>query len=122
MEIRIGSDCAEAQPVPSAPANLRVAPGDGVLIVDWDSPTGNFTDFELQHKAQSAADQDATTAGDPDTGWVSQTHERGSIHIRLSGLVNGTAYDVRVRANSAGGPGPPGPEGRGHAAARAGRA
>ena len=104
VEIRLGSDCAVAQP-PSAPQITGISPGDGSLSVRWTAPsTGVVTGYELEWKAQSAPDAPATTADDPDTGWVSTTNEVTGA-ITFSGLDNGKTYDVRMRATSDVGPG-----------------
>ena len=105
--VRIGSNCAGAASAPGAPAITHVTAGDRQLNVVWTAPTqGSFTGFEVEYKAQSAADQAATTAGDPTTGWV-QVHDasEGTAHDSelITGLEPGETYDVRVRAVGPGG-------------------
>ena len=106
VEVRLGSDCAVAQP-PTAPRNLRVTARNAGLALAWDSPSqGIITGYHLEWKAQSAADQAATTAGDPSTGWVRYSAlTSGHVGHDITGLANGSAYDVRVRATSAAGDG-----------------
>ena len=108
VEVRVGSDCAAAAEVepPAAPTNLRIYPKDGGLDVAWNAPPGSVVaGYEVQWKAQSAADAPATTAGDPGTGWVSSS-VGNATGIEIGSLANGTAYDVRVRASNAAGDGP----------------
>ena len=77
--IRIGTACAVAVP-PTAPTNLRVTPGDGVLTVNWRaSTTGNYSSYELAWKEQAAADQDATTAGERPPGTVRVAARTGAV-------------------------------------------
>ena len=108
VEIRIGSDCAVMVPL-SAVQNLIVTPRNGELSLQWSSPLeGAATGYEWEWKAQSAPDAAATTANDPSTGWV-RGSERRSISISgttITGLVNGTTYNVRVRPIGDGDPGP----------------
>ena len=91
---------------------LSVAPGDGSLALTWNKPWGPNTAYEVNWKASTAPDADATAPGDPSTGWVAprvllngSTWETEYLHreeYTIGGLVNGTAYDVRVRQISGG--------------------
>ena len=94
-QFRVYDDDARA-----APANLAATrPGSGQLGLSWDDVTGGVSHWEVQHKTTAAADQAATTAGNANTGWVSQTVASGTLTATLSGLAIGVGHDVRVRGN-----------------------
>ena len=96
--------------VPDAPTGLTLTVGDTQLVAAWDAPadTGGapITGYDVEYKTDTAMGQAASTANDPATGW---TDANVSVDVpartaTITGLTNGTAYDVRVRAvNSAGG-------------------
>ena len=109
VEIRIGSACADVVS-PSAVRDMSLGVGDGAISVSWSAPSqGVASNFEVEWKEQSASDVRARTANDPGTGWVRKVvgvlvNLEHSTLIR--NLVNGTPYDVRVRAGNAAGHGP----------------
>ena len=83
----------EAQ-APGAPRNLRATTGNsGELAVSWDAPRSNdvseITGYKVQWKE---------TSGSWDTlADVSETTVTGTAHT-ITGLTDGTEYDVQVRA------------------------
>ncbi|OOV36721.1 hypothetical protein BO98_00680 [Candidatus Synechococcus spongiarum LMB bulk10D] len=85
--------------LPAAPAGLSLTPADRKLTASWTKPAGRVAGYELRYKQTSAADQAATTAGDPSTGWVASTPSGTVTSAEITGLTNGTAYHVQVRAN-----------------------
>ena len=112
VTVRIADDDAPgrvpADAGPSAGLVLSVATGDGALALTWNKLWGPNHSYEVQWKVSSAPDADATTPGDPSTGWVApgrarivngvpQTRYTSRTAYTIGGLANGTAYDVRVR-------------------------
>ena len=82
---------------PGAPGLSPLAAGDGALTASWTKPDGPVTGYQVRWKETAATDQEATTNGDPSTGWV-KGGEMTSGPTSITGLTNGTAYDVQVRA------------------------
>ena len=65
-----------------------VSPRDAALLVDWDAPGDGgaaITHYDVGHRAGT-------------TGAWTETEVRGRTKTTISGLVNGTSYDVRVQA------------------------
>ena len=83
---------------PAAPSGLSLTAGSGKLSASWTKPAGPVTGYELRHKQTTAMDRTATTAGDPSTGWVTSTASITTTSAEITGLTNGTAYHVQVRA------------------------
>ena len=79
-----------------APDNLNVAPGHEKLTLTWEAPeeTGgiNLTGYKVQWKANTVTDWDTQTG-------VTEVSESG-LTREITGLTNGTTYDVRVRADN----------------------
>ena len=101
ISLSLGAYCTAGGTPPAAVVTgLMVNAGAEKLDLSWTAPTVTFTGYEVQYKETAAADQSATTADDPSTGWVARTHTGlGTTHA-ITGLTNGTPYDVRVRADS----------------------
>ena len=80
------------QPIaPNAPPGLTVTPGDGELTARWTAPPGvNVSRYEAQIKLKSASLWPGT-----------DTDATGTSHT-FRGLVNGSAYQVRVRTVAVG--------------------
>ncbi len=83
---------------PAAPSGLSLTAGSGKLTASWSKPVGPVTGYELRYRAATAANQTATTAGDPSTGWVTITPSGTTGTAEITGLTNGTSYRVVVRA------------------------
>ena len=59
-----------------------------------------MTGYDVEYRTTDAPDQPATAPDDPTTGWVAVTRI-GTTTVRvISGLTNGTTYNVRVRAKN----------------------
>ena len=82
--------------LPNAPNNLRVTPGNEKLALTWDEPTTKVgvtvNRYKVQWKEDSVADWDSQTG-------VTEVSVSGLTH-EITGLTNGTTYDVRVRADN----------------------
>ena len=91
----------EGDPAPPEPEvqglELQASGGDGVLYLSWQEQWSNNDGYDVQYKLSSAADQPATTAGDPATGWVDAGHTGKERSLTITGLTNWVDYDVRVR-------------------------
>ena len=82
---------------PEQPDAPTLTPGDGQLTVTWTAPAENgspLTGYNLRYQA------------DTDTVWTSHTHTGTDTAATITGLTNGTAYTVQVRAVNARGNSP----------------
>ena len=83
---------------PSAPSTPRLEAGDGELTVRWTAPADNggaIDDYDVRYRTGAAAWRSL-----PDG--VKSTATTAAI----TGLTNGTAYEVQVRAGNSAGDGP----------------
>ena len=93
---------ANAQSTPAAPTIDSVTSGDTQLDVAWTAPAGEtgITAYDVRHIKTSedeSVDADWTVVDD---AWTS-----GTLEYTITGLDNGTQYDVQVRAVNASGDG-----------------
>ena len=93
---------------PEAPVISAVAPGDGSLTVSWTAPTETgdaaiiFYDLRyIRSDADETVDANWTVIED---AWT--TTADGDLEYVISGLTNGTEYDLQVRAVNSAGDGP----------------
>ena len=97
---------------PDAPAIGSVTSGDRMLTVAWSAPAEdggrNITAYDLRYIRSDAADKSEANWTELDRVWSS-----GALQYDLSGLTNGVAYEVQVRAVNAVGAGPWSPVGTG---------
>jgi len=100
---------------PAAPTSLTVTPRNGGLDVSWLAPTRTtdassnddpeVTGYAIQYRVCTAADE--TCRSSPRWGtWRSFSHSGTRTSTTISGLTNGTAYQVQVRARNSAGLGP----------------
>ena len=98
--------------VPAAPTGLSFSPGPraDTIAAAWTAPddtlTARVTGYEVRYKELHAPNADATVAGDPTTGWVTEqvgTTPRATLDAEYALRRN---YHGQVRALSASGPGP----------------
>lgn len=100
---------------PAAPTSLTVTARNAGLTVSWAAPTRTtdarsnddpeITGYAIQYRACTAADRTCRSSERWDT-WRSYGHSGTRTSATLSGLTNGTAYQVQVRARNSAGLGP----------------
>ena len=87
---------------PSAPTAPTLTTGDAGLTAAWSAASGNgsaITDYDVQY-CSSGCTSDANWTSLPDTAPSIQ------LNSTITGLTNGTTYQVRVRAENSVGAGP----------------
>ena len=69
---------------------LTLTPGDAEIAASWTAPSGGTpTDYDLNYKLSSV------------TNWTDASHTGTGTTATIDSLTNDSAYDVRVRANTA---------------------
>ncbi len=100
------SASATPQGVPGTPELDDVVPGPQRLTVTWKGPDSDggsaITSYDLRHKESADPDQPASWT-EISPAWTSGS---GTLEYEISGLENGTSYDVQVRAVNSVDPGP----------------
>ena len=93
---------ASAQSVPAAPTIDSVIPADTTLTVAWSAPAGEtgITAYDVGHIETSADEMVEANWTTVDDAWTS-----GTLEYTITGLTNGTEYDVQVRAVNSNGDG-----------------
>ena len=105
------SAMTEAAPVPDRVSGVMVEAGDKRLMAEWDAPfadvnssstTLTIAEYHVQYRTTQTADMAAGK-------WMPEKEDGMTVMMaeaEIPNLMNGTSYDVRVRAeNSAGGMG-----------------
>ena len=89
--------------------------GDRQIVVQWNEPADSgspIRDYDVQYRPCTATDSDAsvlTCEPDDDAtwgSWRSRSHSGTAQISTITGLTNGTAYQVQVRASNSNGAGP----------------
>ena len=81
--------------VPSAPARPTLTPGDRQLGVSWTAPASNgaaITDYDVRYRRSGG-------------GWTDHPVQFPDRSTTITGLENGTSYEVQVRAGNSVGKG-----------------
>ncbi len=105
---------AQTVTAPSVPQNVQVTPGDGKLTLTWQAPsswgTWSANSFEISWKLSNAADNTwvgvrgpGITNGFTDSSTATSFSFGGlqpNIDTTSREVANGTAYDLRIRAES----------------------
>ena len=96
---------------PAAPTNLGVSASNAQLDLTWNASVG-ATGYEVHYTSLSAGyapdtwpalDESEFYRYRPGNGWVALPHTGTTASQTISGLTNGTAYRLRVRAKNAAG-------------------
>ena len=93
---------ASSATVPSRPAAPELTLGDRRLTASWRAPADNgapIIDYDVRHR--------------PSRGTWTEIAGRRTTSVSITGLTNGTEYEVQVRARNSVGPGPWSPTARG---------
>ena len=95
-----GSAWAQTATVPPAPAIESLTPSDQAITVVWTAPGSDggsaITSYDLRYISSVATDKDDANWTVEDDVWSS-----GALQAAISGLTNGTSYDVQARAVNA---------------------
>ena len=100
---------------PDAPTTLTMSKGNRLVGLTWSAPTGKnvtVTGYDVQYQACDTTTTDASSEKcDADRNliwgaWKSHSHSGTGITTTITGLVNGTKYQARVRARNSNGAGP----------------
>ena len=93
---------ASAQTPPAVPTIDSVSFGDTTLTVAWTAPAGEtgITAYDVRHIETSEDETDDTKWTVVDNAWTS-----GTLQYTITGLTNGTEYDVQARAVNSNGDG-----------------
>ena len=90
-----GTPAPEPPAVPSTPARPTLTPAHGRLGVSWDEPAsdGAITDYDVRYRRSGEA-------------WSYHAGRFPGRRTAITGLTNGTSYEVQVRAGNAVGESP----------------
>ncbi len=101
---------ATPEELPSFERAPDLTPGDRQILVQWNEPgySGSaITDYDVQYRACTATPKDCSDSETEVWGsWRARGHSGTGKVSTITGLTNGTAYEVQVRARNANGVGP----------------
>ena len=87
-----GSTVSTGSTVPDAPTSLTLTPSGSQIEANWTAPGNNggsaITGYSVQYKTGVSAT------------WIDWTHTATSTTATITGLTNGTEYDVRVASKN----------------------
>ena len=86
-----------------APAISAVTPGSGSFTIAWTAPGPDITAYDLRHIESASPDKSDSNWTVAEDVWTTGS---GDLNHSVTGLDNGTKYDVQVRAVTADGNGP----------------
>ena len=99
-----GSITVTPHTMPTAPAIVSVAAGDGALTISWTAPTDtgglNIQGYDVRYIPVEENSRGATWTEEQDV-WT-----LGSLEHTVTGLTNGVRYDLELRAVTSAGDGP----------------
>ena len=99
-----GSARAQTATTPATPAIASLTPSDQAITVVWTAPASDggsvITSYDLRYINSDATDK-------ADTNWTDELNvwNSGALQATITGLTNGTSYDVQARAANANGNG-----------------
>ena len=99
IRIRVNGSAAP----PLEPTGLTAAPGggSGQLDLSWTAPAGTLTGYDVHYTSSATVANHAAPGSNAATGWVAVSRTETSpptASQSITGLTNGAAYRVRVRA------------------------
>ncbi len=106
------SQTASATPeqLPSFERAPALTPGDRQILVQWNEPAFSgsaISDYDVQYRACTATPKDCSDSETEAWGsWRARGHSGTGKITTITGLTNGTAYEVQVRARNSNGLGP----------------
>ena len=93
---------------PAAPGAPTLDSGNASLAVSWTAPADHgsaITDYDVQYRACTDTVRTCPDADDTWGAWTTVSHTGTAVFAAITGLTNGTAHQVRVRAVNARGNG-----------------
>ena len=98
-----GTNNVSVSPAPTAstvPQNLAVTPMNALLVVSWTSPANDGGTVLLDNGAYTVENRCGDTAAWGNAQQINVVANKQLQSAQITGLTNGTACEVRVRANS----------------------